>query len=59
LLKCKHGEHPIKDFYETQYAKLDLTKHMLERIMLTEKALSPFLNEKGTIVEIGAVMGKI
>jgi len=51
-------KHPIKDFYETHYAKLDLTKHILERITLTEKALSLFLNEKGTIVEIGCGNGK-
>jgi len=49
---------PIKDFYETHYAELDLTKHMLERIKLTERALSLFLSEKETIVEIGCGNGK-
>jgi len=52
------NKEPIKDFYETHYAKLDLTKHMLERIKLTEEALSLFLNEKETILEIGCGNGK-
>jgi hypothetical protein len=44
-LNANMEKHPIKDFYETHYAKLDLTKHMLERITLTEKSLSLLLND--------------
>ncbi len=47
----------LKQFYEKHYAKLELTKHMLKRVKLTEEAIQKF-GKKGSILEIGCGTGE-